>query len=305
MTMIDKAPCDARPLRAALASNAVFSGLGGLVLVSLPEAMAALLGPDLPWLMRLIGIGLLIFAADLLHQATRPRLASWRALYSSVADMLWVIASLGLLILLPQHFRDSGIALVLAVAAAVLTMGCWQLRGIHRLHRTADPGHFRHCLACRIDAPAEAMWRVLRPLGDIERYMPDLAHSEVSGEPGPNAVRACEDRAGHRWREVCTDWQEGRAFRLRFAAEAPDFPFPASEMIGGWELVPESEGCTVIVWWELKPRPAWAAVLLMPLLALKADLGFPKIVATMADAAMGRAATDAAPRRGRLLPRHC
>lgn len=305
MTVIDGNAGEARSLRAALTSNAVLSGLSGLLLVALPEAVAALLGPELPWLMRLLGIGLVLFAADLLHQASRTRPASWRALYASAADLLWVLGSLALVALLPQHFSDSGITLVLAVAAVVLAMGCWQLRGIHRLHRTRHAGRFRHCPACRVDAPAEAMWRVLRPLGAIARYMPDLAHSEVSGEPGPGAVRACEDRSGHRWRETCVDWQEGRGFTLRFEAEAADFPFPASEMIGGWELIPESKGSTVMVWWELKPRPAWAAVVLMPLLALKADLDFPKVAAAMADAALGRTETGTAPARGRLLPRNC
>jgi hypothetical protein len=292
-------------LRAALISNAGFSGLSGLLLVTLPEAIATLLGPELPWLLRLLGIGLLVFAADLLHQASRSRLASWRALYASLADVLWVIGSIGLVALFPQHFNDSGVALVLAVAAAVLAMACWQLWGIHRLHRAEEAGRFRHCLASRVDAPPEAMWRVLRPLGDIARYMPDLARSEVFGEPGPGAVRACEDRAGHRWRETCIDWQEGRAFTLRFEAEAADFPFPASEMVGGWEVLPESEGSTVMVWWELKPRPAWAAVLLMPLLALKADRDFPKVVSAMADVALGRPVAAPARRRGRLLPSHC
>lgn len=305
MTHIERSSRDARPLRAALICNAGFSGLSGLLLVALPEAVAALLGPELPWLMRLLGIGLLLFAADLLHQASRPRLASWRALYASLADLLWVIGSIGLVALFPQHFNDSGIALVLAVAAAVLAMGSWQLQGIHRLHCAKDAGRFRHCLACRVDAPAEAMWRVLRPLGDIARYMPDLAHSEVSGEPGLGAVRACEDRSGKRWRETCIDWQEGHAFTLRFEAEATDFPFPASEMVGGWEVLPESEGSTVVVWWELKPRPAWAAVLLMPLLAMKADRDFPKVVSAMADAALGRSEAVPARRRGRLLPSHC
>lgn len=92
---------------------------------------------------------------------------------------------------------------------------------------------------------------------------------------------------------------------LRFATEAPDFPVPASEMTGGWEVSPETDGCTVTGWWPLKPHPAWAGVLLMPLLGLKADLGFSRIVAAMADAALERSHPDSLRPRGRLLPFNC
>lgn len=296
---------NSRTLRAALASNAVFSAGSGLLLVLLPGPVNAQLGLDLAWLMPLLGLGLLVFAADLLHQATRPRLASWRALYASAADGIWVLGSLALVALLPAYFSAGGITLVLAVAALVLVMGCWQLIGIHRLHRVGGSGHYRHCIACHTEVPAEAMWGVLRELGAIERYMPDLARSELSGAPGIGAIRNCEDRAGRQWRETCTDWQEGRGFTLRFATEAPDFPFPASAMIGGWEVLPDDRGCTVMVWWELQPRPARAAALIMPLLALKADLGFPKIIATMAAAARGDAKPAAKLPRAGLLPRSC
>ncbi|MCC5874094.1 MAG: SRPBCC family protein [Gammaproteobacteria bacterium] len=292
-----------QPLRSALIANAVFSAGCGAAMLIAPRQIDAWLALGHPLMLQVVGPGLLVFAADLLHQATRPRLLTWRALYASVADLLWVIGTLALLLIAPSLVSATGATLMLAIAAVVLTFGLWQLWGIDRAHRAATPSRYRHCVQVAVDVPADAMWNVISQLGEIERYMPSLRSSKVLDDQpdGVGAVRVCENHAGKRWGEECTRFEDGRGFDVRFLAEDPDFPFPATIMFGGWEVIPRGEGSEVRVWWELEPKPKLLAPVMLPMLAFGVDREFPRIIQRMAAAAMGNGplASDAAQRMPR------
>jgi len=284
-----------KALRTALAANASFSAACGLVMLMAPDQIDAWLGFGQPGALQVLGFGLLLFATDLIHQATRPRLLTWRALYASGADLLWVVATAVLLLIFRESVSATAMLALLAVAAVVLVFGIWQLWGIGKVHRTGKESRYRHCVSVTTDVPADAMWKVIGRLGEIERYMPSLRSSALldNQTQGVGAIRVCEDQAGKRWREACTRFEPGRGFDVRFLTEAAAFPFPASEMLGGWDVIPRHQGSEVRVWWELTPKPKALAVLLLPILAFGADRDFPKVVARMASAAKGQPLEDA------------
>lgn len=291
-----------RPLHIALLANAVFSVVCGLLMLVWPGFIENLLGIQAPLLLRLVGLGLLVFAVDLVHQATRPRLATWRALYASVSDFLWVITSVVGLLLFSDLFSLTGVVLLLIVAGVVLAFACWQIWGIDFAHRADNPALHRHCLVVRTEAPAAAMWDVIRRMGDIQNYMPSLVSSEIldSKAPGVGAVRRCTDRSGRCWAEECVDFESGHSFTMRFVTEAPDFPFPATTMVGGWKVMSAGTGSEVMVWWELAPKPRLVAPILLPILAFGADRDFVQVIQLMADDALARKHN-----RARLIPRFC
>lgn len=300
-----------RPLRVALVSNASFSLICAGLMIVHPTLVADWLGIQMPLILQVIGIGLVMFAADLLHQATRRRIATWRALYASVADFLWVIGTGIVLGLFSSALSQTSITLVLCVALAVLVFGAWQLWAIGRAHRLSNGALYRHCIVVSVNAPAGAMWGVIGRIGDIKQYMPTLTHSEVRDgkTPGVGAVRMCKDRTGRQWAEECIEFQPGRRFDVRFLSHAPDFPFPAKSMHGGWEVIPAGSGSEVMVWWELEPKPKVLAPILLPLLAFQADRDFPKVVRRMAVDALGHSQDlvdqGNMPVLARLLPNFC
>lgn len=272
-----------------------------------PDLVGGWLGVNAPLLLQFIGAGLLLFAGDLVHQATRPRMASWRALPSSLADFGWVVGTAMLLVLFPALLSSTGTLLALAVAVLVLLLGIFQIVGIDRLHRSPDGRLHRHCIRVAVGVPAEAMWAAVSRLGEISRHMPMLRSSRLRDDaaPGPGCVRECEDRSGKRWAEECTLFHpEERRFDVEFLCDEPGFPFPASEMRGGWQVVAlDTASCEVMVWWELRPRPHWLAPFMLPLLAFQADRDFPRVIHSMA--LSGTAATPSGGRSARLLPRFC
>lgn len=299
------------PLRLALAANAVFSLSSALFMLFRPALVGEWLGIQAPLILQVVGIGLVVFAIELIYQATRQRVATWRALLASAADFLWVIGSIVLLFALPKLFSPLGNVLVLAVAGAVFGFGAWQLWAAGRAHKTGKDSEYRHCIIVETNAPAEKMWRVVGDIGDIKNYMPSLKHSVIlDGKiPGVGAVRACEDHAGKQWSEECTAFNPGHSFAVRFLSEAPNFPFPAKTMRGGWEVTPSNGGSRVMVWWELTPKSKLLAPVILPLLAFQADRDFPKIIQRMTAAVLGKNGAGQMQSNGavfvRLLPTFC
>ena len=85
-------------VRNVLKANALFSGLSGLLFVFASTEMATFLGLALPAAITVVGILLLIFAADLLFLATRNEIDPKFVLAVIVADALWVVGSVILLL---------------------------------------------------------------------------------------------------------------------------------------------------------------------------------------------------------------
>ena len=302
---------NAQSLRIALLANAAFSLTNAGFMIFAPVAVGEVLGVQAKLVFPSVGIGLVIFAADLLHQATRQRMATWRSLYASAADFLWVLATGIWLICFPHALYSVGNYVVIGVAAVVLGFGLLQLWSIGLVHRLPT-GEYRHCIPVQVNVPADAMWCVISRLGDIQDYAPSLKRSQILDEKpsGMGVVRLCENHAGQRWSEECTAFDASdRSLMLRFVAEAPDFPFPVHSMRGGWEVIPSDHGCQVIVWWELMPKPSYLASIILPLLAFQADRDVPQIIHCMAVDAMGslvESIGSAKPQAiARLLPNFC
>ncbi|WP_310425544.1 SRPBCC family protein [Chamaesiphon sp. VAR_48_metabat_135_sub] len=276
------------PLRLALTANAAFSFSTALLMLFCPVLVGTWLGIQTPNIFQVVGIGLAIFATELIYQARCQRVATWRALLASAADFSWVVGSVVLLLAFPQVFSPLGNVLVLAVAGAVFVFGSWQLWAAGHAHKTGAGGDYRHCIIVETNAPAQKLWEIIGNIGEIENYMPSLKHSFVleGKAPSVGAIRVCENRAGQQWSEECTEFSPGRSFAVRFLSEAANFPFPAKTMRGGWEVIPSGVGSQVMVWWELKPKSKLLAPIILPLLAFQVDRDFPQIVRRMAATAI-------------------
>lgn len=276
-------------LRLALASNATFSLCCALLMLFRPELVGQWLEIDAPLTLQAIGVGLVLFAADLLHQITRQRIATWRALLTSVLDFSWVAGSFVLIALFPSLLSHTGKLIVAGVADVVFGCCLWQLWAIARVHRTGKDGMYRHCVIVETNAPAEKMWQIVSNYGDIKNYMPSLKYSGVLDGKilGVGAIRSCEDRSGKQWSEQCIALNPGHSFAVRFLIEAANFSFPAKTMTGGWEVTATGTGSRVTVWWELTPKPALLAPVILAVLGYQFDRDFPKVVKAMALSALG------------------
>lgn len=128
-------------LTRALAANAAFSGLSGLVLLAAAGPVAGWIGLEGGAWLRAIGAGLLLFAAALVG-LTRSREPARRAVGAvTAADLAWVAGSALLLALFPDLLTTAGERTVGAVAVVVAALAAAQLLGLRRrVARSRDDG---------------------------------------------------------------------------------------------------------------------------------------------------------------------
>lgn len=121
-------------LRRALLANAAFSGVTGLAGLVAAPPLAAWLGLDGgAGLLRVLGVGLLLFAVMLLQLARTDRPDPRWAGAASVADALWVVGSAALLLLSPGLLSAGGQWALGLIAVAVAAFAIAQAAGLRRM----------------------------------------------------------------------------------------------------------------------------------------------------------------------------
>ena len=296
-------------LRRALGANALFSASSGLLLVGAADSMAAVLGDVAPWILRPIGVGLLLFAAFLFWTARRPTPPASYALLATGADLVWVAGSAVLLIL--PVLSATGVGLVTGVAGVVLVFALLQLAGLRTLTRnrhgrTTSRSAFE--ITQRVEAPAAAVWNLVRDLEGIGRFSSALESVEVTGDR-VGARRTCENPSGQRWSEDVIEWDDAaRALTLQFDAEAPDFPLPVEEMYGGWAVEAAGDHADVTVWYEYTVPGGLLGEIAAPVVAQRFRGMMETVISNMeaeADGCNGRCMTSSRNSPGRFPRFRC
>ena len=122
-----------RALRGALVGNATFSAVTGSVLLAAGGQVAELIGLEHDWVLRLVGAGLLPFAAAVAVCAQPQNIGPRGAYAISAADFAWVAASVLLVAAGPGLLNATGHFLVAAVSVVVAGFGAFQMRAAGRL----------------------------------------------------------------------------------------------------------------------------------------------------------------------------
>jgi uncharacterized membrane protein len=257
-------------LRRALLANALFSLATGLLLAGAPGWTAALLGDVAPWILLLIGVGLLLFAAFLVWVARRPASRAAYALLATGADLGWVAGSAVLLVLPGSTFSATGSGVVAGVAGVVGGFALLQgagLRALTRNRRGTTKARSAVEIKQRVETSPSAFWELVGDLEGIGRFSPALESVEVTGDR-VGARRTCENQSGQRWSENVIEWDDAaRSLTLQFDAEAPGFPLPVTEMYGGWTVEAVGNDADVTVWYEYTVPGGWLGEVAAPLIA--------------------------------------
>jgi uncharacterized membrane protein len=219
-------------------------------------------------MLRLIGVGLLLFAAFLFWTARQPTPPASYALLATGADLSWVIGS-AVLLAFPV-LSATGVGLVAGVAGVVLVFALLQgagLRVLTRNRRGKTTARSAFEIRQRVEAPPGAVWDLVSDLDGIGRFSPSLQRVEVTGNQ-VGARRTCENPSGQRWSEEVIEWDDAaRALTLQFDAEAPDFPLPVTEMYGGWTVEAAGNHADVTVWYEYTVPGGLLGEVVAPLVA--------------------------------------
>lgn len=122
-----------RMIKNALRSNALFSGICGLVFILAASSLSRVLGTVDPLILRIAGGSLLIFAMGLVINSASNPISRGQAWAAVILDLIWVCGS-GVLIAL-QILTTPGNWAVAIVADVVLVFAVLQALGLRKLAR--------------------------------------------------------------------------------------------------------------------------------------------------------------------------
>jgi hypothetical protein len=109
-----------------LFANAAFCFFSALLIALFPGVLADLV-IDLPLIaLRILGLGLLLFAADVFLAARRESLSRGKVLYIFAADISWVVLTPVVLIVMQERITGLGNALLVAVALVVASFAAFE-----------------------------------------------------------------------------------------------------------------------------------------------------------------------------------
>lgn len=173
-----------RLLKTSLLANAIFSALSGLSFIILSRQATTFLGWSSPWLIIVIGIGLLGFSVVVARAAFTLNTETIKHII--IMDILWVVTSAILLltpwISLASKWVVADLALIVAIFVFLQSLG---------LQKAGAKNSFS--ISTFINASAGDVWNVLADIGNIAQWHPGVKASNlISNEGGLEASRHCD-----------------------------------------------------------------------------------------------------------------
>jgi len=277
--------------RSFLAMNAGFSITTGLALLFASRRIAALMftepGGWMPTILIGLGIGLLIFALDLILLASNRYVSKPAVLLIVVADLGWVLGSGLLVTIWAGLFTGTGIWLVMAVAAIVALFAIGQTIGaariippLSRASVTVKNGVLTGAVIRAVDAPVETVWQVMTDHPGYADVASNLSKVEVVSGDGLGMARRCYGPKGESWDETCDFYEDGRTFGFRIHTEAADYPYPFAELSGRWSVQPSGAGAEFSIQITAKPKGGFV---MRKMVSLMAGRQFKPVLIELAD----------------------
>jgi len=117
-------------LKAALRANGVFSIMCAVDLLLFSTPIAKAMGAVAPWILQVMGVGLVIWALSLAWVSSRPVINQTLVKAIVIADLGWVLGSAVLLVELPGVFSVLGSMVLVVVALIVLVIAVLQAKAL-------------------------------------------------------------------------------------------------------------------------------------------------------------------------------
>ncbi len=121
-----------KPIRTALRGNAIFSALSAIEFIFFSKVFSPLFGLSNLMILPLIGVGLLGWAAFLWLSTRRQDFQKMVALIAIDGDLLWVVASVALLVGNWIAYTQMGMWIIAIKADVVLIFAVWQFFALRK-----------------------------------------------------------------------------------------------------------------------------------------------------------------------------
>ena len=133
-TQIRTLPTQATTAQRAVQADGIFCMIAGAVSTVGSGPISTMIGLNSSTPILILGLILLAYGGELFWLAMTNRLTQGILKGIIALDVIWVVASLLLLVADPFTFTDAGKWLVFIASDIVLAFGIWQFIGLRRMH---------------------------------------------------------------------------------------------------------------------------------------------------------------------------
>lgn len=258
-----------KSLRYSLRFNSLFSLATGLTLAVQSGEIAQLFGVQESWPFTVLGISLILFSAAVYYVSRQKRILPLPVLIIIVLDLVWVLASIPLIIVNPFEITQIGNILVGVVAVIVFTAAFMQSIGLSKVDKNPETGFKELEFERTVAAENHTVWKVISDVANYHHVAPNIDDVKILSGSGKGMVRQCSQGKGS-WTEKCISWQDGDHFSFQVNTDEPNYPFPLSFLQGTWKVIPNGGNHTKIkMRFELQYNKKILNIILHPLMAPK------------------------------------
>ena len=251
-------------LQKALGINVLFSAFTGLALITSHHTIALIFGFNHSTTFWIIGIALILFASTIVYEMFRQKPLA--VLWIIVQDMLWVLASIIILIFQVFEISKAGNISIAVVALIVFMMAINQSSALAQTDNTQSKGIKRINFERAVKAPKSEVWKVIADVANYHQFATNLDDVKIISGEGQGMVRTCS-HGKDSWTETCSEWVEEKTYSFVVNTSAPDYPYPLKYLKGTWEVQEIDDKSTkIIMFFEFRYKHKIQNIILHPFL---------------------------------------
>ena len=179
-------------MKRVLIINALFSGLSGILLIVLHKPVAHMFGVNSSSPFWIVGIVLLLFSFSIVYEIKRQN--SLAILWIITQDLLWVIASVYLLIFNPFDISLLGNYTIAVVAIIVLIMAINQVSALAKVDTVNISGDKQFKFSRTVKATKSDAWTVISDVANYHKVAPNIDDVKIISGNGEGMIRSCSHR---------------------------------------------------------------------------------------------------------------
>lgn len=244
---------NSKTARLFLGLNAAFSLIVGLDILFATNTVAEMLFlQKADWqilALRVLGVGLLIFALDLMLMAKNRFLSKKLIFLITCMDIGWVVGSIMLVTLAAHLFTSFGIVAIIVIAAFVAVFAVGQYYGTTKMtpfKSRASVETVGDQLIAKVtryvNAPVDVVWDVMNDHPAYADVADNISKVEVVSGDGIGMQRRCYGPKGENWLETCDLYEDKKVYGFEIHTEAEDYPYPFSQLRGEWSVSTKDKG---------------------------------------------------------------
>jgi len=248
--------------------NGIFSVSTGIILVFFGASVARIFDVGNTLIFKLTGTGLLLFATFVFLEARKQR--PLNVLSIIFLDMVWVLATIIILIVKPFELSVTGHELLGIVGVVVLTFAILQAYALINLDNvTGEEDHKRLTFQKMVSVPKSKAWKVISDVGNYHQVASNIDQVEIISGDKQGMVRSCSFK-DDKWSEECVEWREEEQFSFVVNTKAKDYPYPFSYLKGTWRVEEvEPEKTSILMIFEFSFKWRYQDLLIYPFMKIK------------------------------------